>query len=170
VTPLDANAKPIDKQGKSGVPFSVRLPSQQWREPARPSSGVCQLTSTRLPRETVTYEGTVATRIRPFQELLGQAFISCAETIYVYSKEHDLPSAVLLDASHPGATPPPLPGMQPLVDHPGIFEAPPDRFARRIRGAWLVVEEEDDIGPSVPVALLEHLRATVHLNWRIRVG
>jgi hypothetical protein len=111
----------------------------------------------------VAIEGTVATQIRPFPELLGQAFISCADVIYFYRNEHDLPAAVLLDATHPGAFPPGLPGMKPLTGHPSVFEVPPDRFARRIRGAWLVVEEEDGIGPSVPVELLEHLRATVHL-------
>jgi hypothetical protein len=73
---------------------------------------------------------------------------------------------VLLDVSHPGSTPPSLPGMQPLAGHPGIFEAPGaegERAARRIPGAWLVVEEEDRIGLRVPVELLEHLRATIHL-------
>jgi hypothetical protein len=33
--------------------------------------------------------------------------------------------------------------------------------ARRIPGAWLVVEEEDRIGFRVPVELLEDLRATI---------
>jgi hypothetical protein len=106
----------------------------------------------------------VALRVKPFPELLGQAFISCAETTYIYRDEHHLPAAVLLNASHPGATPPPLSGMQPLAGHPGISEVPPDRYVRRIHGAWLVVQEEDNIGPSVPVELLEHLRATVHLQ------
>lgn len=108
-------------------------------------------------------EGTAATRVRPFPELLGQAFISCAETTYFYQDNHDLPAAVLVDAARPGAVPPGLPGMEPLAGHPSVFEAPPDMFARRVRGAWLVVEEEDNIGPSVPVELLEHLRARVHL-------
>jgi hypothetical protein len=53
--------------------------------------------------------------------------------------------------------------MKPLPGHPSVFEGPQDRFARRIRGAWLVVQEEDNIGPSVPLELLEHLHATVHL-------
>jgi hypothetical protein len=163
VTPLDANDKPIDKQGRSGNRLAVPLPRRYWRPPGRPPSGVCQLTSTRLPRETVVIEGTVTTRVRPFPELLGQAFVSCTETTYFYQNNHDLPAAVLLDAAHPGAVPPGLLGMKPLAGHPSVFEAPPDMFARRIRGAWLVVEEEDNIGPSVPVELLEHLRATIHL-------
>jgi hypothetical protein len=84
----------------------------------------------------------------------------------VYNEEHHLTAAVLLDASHPGATPSPLPGVQPLAGHPGIFEAPGaegELAARRIPGAWLVVEEEDRIGLRVPVELLEDLHATVRL-------
>jgi hypothetical protein len=163
VTALDVNAKPIKEQGRPGIPLAFRLPTRYWEEPARPSSGVCRLTSTRLSREIVAYEGTVTTRLRPFPELLGQAFISCAETTYLYRNEHHLPAAVLLDAARPGTRPPGLPGMKPLPGHPSIFEAPPHRFARRIRGAWLVVQEEDNIGPSVPVELLERLRA-FHFN------
>jgi hypothetical protein len=71
---------------------------------------------------------------------------------------------VLLNASHPGATPPPLPGMKPLAEHRGIFYAPGcegETAALRIPGAWLVVEEEDDIGLKVPVELLKSLRATI---------
>lgn len=163
VTPLDANDKPIDRKGGSGSWLQVPLPRREWRPPERPPSGVCQLAATRLPRETLAIEGTVATRVKPFPELVGQAFISCASTTYFYQDNHDIPATVLLDAAHPGVVPPGLPGMKPLAGHPGIFETPPDRFARRIRGAWLVVEEEDNIGPRVPVELLEHLRATVHL-------
>ncbi len=163
VTPLDGNDQPIDEQGSLSIPLAVGLPRRYWQPPARPPSGVCQLTSTRLPRETVPIERTVATRVSPFPELVGQAFISCAETTYFFRDEHDLPAAVLLDAAHPGSIPPDLPGMKLLPGRPSIFTAPPSRFARRIRGAWLVVEEEDNIGPRVPVELLEHLRATIHL-------
>jgi hypothetical protein len=163
VTPLDASDNRIDKQGRLSIPLAIRLPRRYWRPPAQPPSGVCQLASTRLPRETVPIEGTVATRVRPFPKLLGHALISCAETTYFYQNEHDLPTAVLLNAADPGAAPSDLPGMKPLAGHPSVFEAPPDTFARRISGAWLVVEEEDDIGPSVPVELLEDVHATVHL-------
>lgn len=162
VTPLDAHGKPLDGQGRSGLPLAFRLPRRHWERPARPPRGVCQLTTTRLPRETVAAEGIVAIRARPFRKLLGHAFISCAETTYIYRNEHHLPAAVLLDAARPGAVPSGLPGMTPLAGHPSVFEAPPDRFARRIRGAWLVVQEEDNIGSSAPVELLEHLHATLH--------
>jgi hypothetical protein len=163
VTALAADGKPIDEQGRTGVPLEVQLPRRHWEASARPASGVCALTAPRLPSETRVLEGTVAVRVRPLPELLSHAFIACAETAYWYQDEHQLPAAVLLNAAHPGAEPPGLPGMKPLASHPGIFETPPDRFARRIGGAWLVVQEEDNIGPSIPIELLEHLHATVHV-------
>src|SRR4029077_7608220 len=111
---------------------------------------------------TAAVEGTVASRVRPFPEIVGRGFISSAETVYTYREAHRLPAALLLDASSPGTEPPPpLPEMKPLTGHPGIFETPPDRFARRIHNAWLVIQEEDRIGPRVPVRLLEDLRGTV---------
>jgi hypothetical protein len=56
--------------------------------------------------------------------------------------------------------------MKPLAVHPGIFEAPGaegELVARRVAGAWLVVEEEDRIGLKVPVELLEALHVTLAL-------
>ena len=165
VTPLAANGRPIRKRGITGKPLLFRLPgTQRWTESAHPPTGVCKLTATHLPRETVAYEGDVATRIRPYRGLLGRALLSCVDTVYINREEHHLTSAVLLNAAHPGAAPPPLPGMRPLAGHPGIYEAPGSegkRAARRIPGAWLVVEEEDNIGLRVPLELLESLRATI---------
>jgi hypothetical protein len=167
LTPLDTQGRPIRRTGGPDRPQLVGLPgSLHWEAPARPSKGDCGLTATRLPRETVTYQGDVATRIRPYRGLLGGGFLSCVDTVYINHEEHHLTAAVLLNASHPGATPPPLPGMEALAGHPGIFEAPGaegNRAARRIPGAWLVVEEEDRIGLRVPVELLERLRATIRL-------
>lgn len=167
VTPLDVNGKPIGRKGKPGRPQTFKLPgTRQWKAPARPPRGVCELTAAQMPRETVAYRGYVATQIRPYHGLLGRAFLSCVDTVYIYHEEHHLTSAVLLNASHPGATPPPLPGMEPLAGHPGIFEALGASgrvVARRVPGAWLMVEEEDSISLRVPVELLNHLRATIHL-------
>jgi hypothetical protein len=89
--------------------------------------------------------------------------MSCVDITYFYLGEHALTAAVLLNASHPGTTPPSLPDMKPLAGHPGIFEAPDSQemAARRIPGAWLVVEENDGIGLRVPAELLKSLRATI---------
>jgi hypothetical protein len=179
LTPLDADGKPIRNAGKQAVRlrFAVRLPgTKRWdrgvlgEHPGwnarRPAHGACELRATQLPRDTSARWGSVATVITPEKGFVGQALLSCVDITYFYLGEHALDSAVLLDASHPGATPPPLPGMKRLAGHAGIFEAPGDgsqMVARRIPGAWLVVEENDDIGLRVPVKMLENLRATVHL-------
>jgi hypothetical protein len=167
LTPLDAEGEAIRGKGKPGRPQWFKLPGTlEWEEPAHQPKGACQLTAARLPPETITYEGDVTTRIRPYRGLLGRAFLSCVDTVYIYEEQHDLRAAVLLDASHPGTTPPPLAGMKPLTGHPGIFAVPGpagEMAARRIRGAWLVVEEEDRIGLRVPVELLEWLQATIHV-------
>jgi hypothetical protein len=168
LTPLDAHGKPMGRSGKPGRPQEFSLPgTQEWEAPARPPNGACEITATQLPAETVAYQGAVATQIRPYRELLGRALLSCADTVYINDEEHHLTSAVLLSASHPGATPPPLPNMTPLAGHPGIFVAPGpegERAARRTPDAWLVVEEEDEIGLKVPVELLDSLHATIRLG------
>jgi hypothetical protein len=179
MTPLDAEGKPIREAGKRAarLRFAKMLPgTRRWdrgvpgQNPGwnarRPAHGACELRATQLPRETSARWGNVATVIRPEKGLIGQALMSCVDVTYFYLEEHALDAAVLLDASHPGATPPPLPGMKPLAGHPGIFEAPDsdEMAARRIPGAWLVVEENDGIGLDVPVELLEHLRATIRLR------
>jgi hypothetical protein len=176
MTPLDADGKPIGDPGKRAarLRFAKRLSgTKRWdrgvpgEHPGwnarRPAHGACELRATQLPRETSARWGNVATVIRPEKGLVGQALLSCVDITYFYLGEHALDAAVLLDASHPGATPPPLPGMKPLAGHPGIFEAPDKRVARRIQGAWLVVTESDKIGLHVPLELLKDLRATVHL-------
>lgn len=176
MTPLDVDGKPMRYAGKRAarLTFASRLPgTKEWDRGVpgehpewnsrRPAHGACELRATRLPRETSARWGSVATVIRAEKGLVGHALLSCVDVTYFYLGEHALTAAVLLNASHLGATPPPLPGMESLAGHPGIFEAPSNRFARRIHGAWLVVEEEDDIGPSVPLELLEHLHTTIHL-------
>jgi hypothetical protein len=165
--PLDASGKPIERRGKVGRPQAFILRGTRvWEAPARPPVGVCKLTATRLPPDTVAEYGYVATRIRPYRGLLGRALLSCVSAVYVHH-EGRLTAAVLLNASHPGAIPPPLPSMKPLAGHRGIFEAPGSEggmAARRIPGAWLVVEEKNGIGLRVPIELLEALRAAIRLR------
>ena len=120
-----------------------------------------------MPAKTTARRGAVATQISASPNLVGEAFLSCASTEYFYSEEDMLDSAVLLNAAQPGATPPPIPAMKPLAGHSRDFEAPGwegEMVARRVPGAWLVVEESDEIGLHVPVELLESLQATIQLR------
>ncbi len=165
ITPFDVHGKPIDRKGKPGSPQAFKLRgTRQWEAPAHPPRGVCELAAAQLPQEIVASKGGVATQVRPHRGLFGQALLSCVGTVYVYEEQHHLTAAVLLDAERPGARPPALAGMKPVPGRRGIFESPGaegKRVERRIPGAWLVVEEEDEIGLRVPVELLESLYATV---------
>jgi hypothetical protein len=86
-------------------------------------------------------------------------------------KGSPLVASVLLDAGHPGGTPTSLPGMKSLPAHPGVFEALGGAIGglgdnghilvRRTPRALLVVA--DGNGNAQRLALLEHMRATVHL-------
>jgi hypothetical protein len=82
-----------------------------------------------------------------------------------------LRASVLLSASNPGAPPPALERMTPVVGHPGVYSAPgseggqPDTemLARRVPGAWLVVSQAK---LSQRLKLLEHLRVTSNTSVR----
>lgn len=165
VTGFDAGGDALPAPAMRSSPLAVRLRRSTWAHPQRPPLGVCGIKATRLPLGTVAWEGSVATAIGPVGRLLGRAFVSCARTVYVHRGGHYISAAVLLDASHPGATPSPLPGMKPFAGHPGIFETQGSEgsmVARRIACAWVVATEEVN-GLAVPAKLLDDLRVIVHL-------
>jgi hypothetical protein len=168
VTAFDASGAALSTQGSvGGTPLASRLDSTAWEHPGHPPSGPCELRATQLRRGTVAWGGKVARRVAPVRRLLGRAFLSCDDTLYVHGGGEYITAAILLDAAHPGTTPAPLPGMRPLAKHPGIFLAPSSErmmmVARRIPHAWLVATEETPEGLAGPRALLEHLRARIEL-------
>jgi hypothetical protein len=187
-TPLDARLRPLSRHGKPNKPLAIVLPGRTWwlgkldsgrrtcpiSPPAptscvpasHPPSGACHLTATNPGPGITEQGGSIATRIQPAVGLVGTTYLSCVDYEYFYEEEDRLDSAVLLNAQHPGAEPPPLPAMNPLAGHPGIFTSPGvegERIARRIPSAWLVVEESDQIGLKIPLALLETLSAEINL-------
>jgi hypothetical protein len=189
VTPLDARLRPLSRHGKPNKPLAVILPGKTgWLGkldsgrrtcpisgpllascvPApHPPAGACHLTATNPGPGITEQGGSIATRIEPVVGLSGTTFLSCVDYEYFYEEEHRLDSAVLLNEQHPGAEPPPLPAQKPLAGHPGIFTTPGiegQRIARRIPSAWLVVEESDQIGLTIPLALLEALSAEINLK------
>jgi hypothetical protein len=172
-TPFDAAGKMVPPSHTAVPPLAFALPGRiSWQSPAHPPSGACMINTTPLPGVSARW-GSVATRIASYPELIGGAFLTCADVDYhVFvpaGGETDFTAAVLLDAAHPGATPAPLPDMKPLSGHADIFEAPCSvgaMVARRIAGAWLVVEESGEEEASdfqQPLRLLEHLYATIRL-------
>lgn len=192
LTPLDAQLRPLSRHGKPNKPLAITLPGKTgWLGkldsgrktcpvappspvscvPApHPPAGACHLTAS-SPGPGITEQGgSIATRIEPALGLIGTTFLSCVDYDFFYEEEDRLDSAVLLNAQHPGAQPPSLPAMKPLAGHPGIFTTPGvegERVARRIPGAWLVVEESDRIGLKIPLALLEALHPEINLQYGI---
>jgi hypothetical protein len=97
MTPLDTDGKPIRDAGKRAVRlrFANRLPgTKRWDKGVpgerlgwndrRQAHGVCELTATKLPRETSARWGSVATVNRPEKGLVEQALLSCVDITYFY--------------------------------------------------------------------------------------
>jgi hypothetical protein len=142
--------------------LGVEVPSRRVDNPGRPSSGVCRIST--LPLAGLkAQEGTVITRIRKYAGLVGEGFLACASTSYEWHG-WSLLAGVLLSAGHPGAVPPPLPGMKSLPGHPGVVQAPGPEgepvMARRIDSGWLVIGRAKT---QQRLTLLEHLRVTLEL-------
>ena len=149
VTPFEADGTTIPTPSTPGVPLARRLPRATWAHPQNPPRGVCRLVTSRLRLGTVAWEGAVATAIAPVHEPLGRALVSCADTVHIHKVGEYVTTAALLNASRPGSTPPPLPGMTPLAGHPGIFRASSSDgpvLARRVPGAWVLATTDETTG------------------------
>jgi hypothetical protein len=128
-----------------------------WAPPQTPPDLPCSIHFRPLSGPEPQW-GNVATEIRPIDGVPSSAFVSCADTEF-YWRHSPLEAAVLLNAVHPGSEPSPLPQMQSVSGHPGVFDAPGGvqghLTGRRIGGAWLVVQGGD--GLTQRLALLNHL-------------
>lgn len=161
LTPLAAGGQPIAGLPPSSTPAGYGLQSHAWQRPAHPPRGLCGLSASSLPGLTAE-SGRVVLHLESFTGLIGRPFLSCADTEYQLDGS-PLDAGVVLDATHPGTAPAPLPGMTGLQGHAGIFQAPGWNgriTGRRIRGAWLVVEGGSS--PQQRLSVLEHLHAGVH--------
>ncbi len=161
-TPLDSNGNPIPQTPEAGVPLMFVVPGRGWTRQANAPQGVCEMQSEHLGG-LVFQGGFVASQVEPHIGLLGRPFVSCVSESYLF-EGWPLVASVLLDAAHPGSTVAGLPGMKPLLGHPGFFQGPVaegEAVARRIPGAWLVVARGR--GNAQRLRVLKHLHATIHL-------
>jgi len=159
-TPLDANGGTMRHSNRRESLFFL-FPAKQWRRPARQPSGPCTIRSAHQAGLSAQWGG-VAETIEAHGDPIGGALLSCASTEFYFEGEPML-AAVLLNAEHPGAAPPPLPGMRPVAGHPSIFsvlgpEGPV--MARRIRDAWLAV---DGGTGAQRLTLLDRISATIRV-------
>jgi hypothetical protein len=165
-TPLNAKGLAIQRSAKPDIPLGLNVPVRRWKQPEHAPPGICELRVEKWPGVSVRWGEVVTAVRRSYSGLLGRPFLSCASAEY-FREEQPVEAGILLDASHPGAEPPPLPAMKAVAGHPGIFEAQGESgegqmLGRRVRDAWLVVEEG---GSTLEerLALLEHLRARVEI-------
>ena len=164
LTRAGAKLSALDAQGKRVAQAWSQAPRQasvrRWRYPERRPEGACGLSVSALPTIT-TRGGAVATTLRPFGgQLVGDAFLPCAESEFRLGGE-PLKAVVVLDAAQPGGPVADLPGLHRVRAAPGIF-AGRGLTATRSGDAWLVVEQGS--GPAQRMLLLHHLGASIHLS------
>ena len=141
------------------------IPTRRVPHPIAPSRGICEIKTTDT-KALAAERGSVITEVHSYSGIVGDGFITCASTSYELAG-WPLMATVLISASHPGARPPSLPMMKPLLNHPGVFVTPGgggmgiegELYARRVSGGWLVVGKAK---PVQRLALLRRLRAVVH--------
>jgi hypothetical protein len=159
VLALSPAGNAIKRRGASREYPDYELDGVFWQRPSRPPRGACLLSSSRLPGLTPEW-GHVVSKLRSFTDLLAPALLSCIDTEY-YLDNWPLDAAVVLNASHPGARPGPLYDFKRVSGHPGVFASAGwiGQVARRIPGAWIVVEGGSGLQQRLTV--LERLRASI---------
>jgi hypothetical protein len=162
LTALDASGHRIAQQ----MPLDSGLPTTFWQRRGHAPPGPCRITA--RMRGLSPQWGHVATHLRSFNDIVGRAFESCADTEF-YLHNWPLKVAILLDAGHPGRPPAPIPNMTPVAGTPDTFAAPglvwhrsDDMTAKRLSNAWLVVAGGS--GPAQRLKVLRHLQAQLSLH------
>jgi hypothetical protein len=162
LTPLSMSGQALTQPPMRPMPTAYGLETSGWKRPGHPKLGACKISATHVPGLTARW-GRVVRHVRAISDLIGRPFLSCADTEYFF-QNWPLDAGIVLDATHPGVPPAPLPLMKPAAGHPGYYQAPGGNgnvLARRIHGAWLLVEGGS--GLQQRFVVLSHLRATIHL-------
>jgi hypothetical protein len=162
---LDAHGVVIPQpSGETASQLIHAIPTRSVPNPGDPARGICEI---KTKKHLSAYAGSVITEVHGYSGFIGEGFISCASTSYELAG-FGPQATVLLSASHPGTSPPPLPKMKALPGHPGVFATPgggppedeENLFARRAPGAWLLVGQANAVQK---LALLEQLRVIIHV-------
>jgi hypothetical protein len=147
--------------GQPPTARSLSLPAGYWKAPAPPPPGACAIKAGHLqlrPRW-----GHVVASVSATPDIAGGGFVSCADTEFSLAGS-SLDAAVLLDAAQPGTTPQPLPNATRVPGHGQLYSTPGwagTILARRIPGAWLLVEGGRGLRQRERV--LARLSATIRL-------
>ena len=170
---FNSHGRRITKAGFETLPkrriFEGPYAPRSWSAgSAPPAAAACRLSASGLSGLSAL-GGAVVLHLKGYQAFESRAFQSCADTYYSLGGS-TLQAAVLLDAQHPGSRPAALPGMKPIAEVPGVFEAPGGIMhnpglarrqlaAKRLPGAWLVVA--DGRNRAQQLQLLAHLSASI---------
>lgn len=163
-SPLSAHDAPVRGSGALLAPLAFSLPTRFWHTPHQSPRGECQIMATHLRGLVAEWGEVVVHGIRRHPEIIGRAFLSCANTEYQL-RGRPLDVAVLLDAGQPGVRPASLPAMKAVPGHPAIVEAPGDGgmlLGRRVGNAWLVVTGSNRL--QLCLAVLQHVGVSVSLG------
>jgi hypothetical protein len=148
---LDRRGHPIPLHGNPLDP--IRFPARNFSGSAEPANGACALAAQPLAGLQAV-SGSVATRVSALPRLPVPVFVTCVEQQYNYGGAW-FETGILLDARHPGRTPPPLPAAAPVRSEPGVVNVSGgpeakalgpragrfgDLTARREPAAWLAVQ------------------------------
>lgn len=151
---LDAAGQPVSP---GPAVYERRAPVSSWRFPGRLAHGVCSLRASGAPEFSVR-GGEVLTALRALpSELVGHAFLPCAETEFRFQNV-PVDAEVLLDATHPGTRPAPLPDWRPVAGAPGFFAEGGGATATRYANTWLVARQGSSLAERM--RLLRHLTVT----------
>ncbi len=154
---IDAAGQPI-APGPAG--YERRAPVGSWRYPGRPAHGVCGLHASGAPEFSVR-GGEVLTALRALPgEIVGHAFLPCVETEFRFQNV-PVDAEVLLDATHPGTRPAPLPDWRPVAGAPGFFAEGAGATATRYANTWLLARQGSSLAERI--RLLRHLTVTLTL-------
>lgn len=152
---LDAAGRPISP-GPAG--YERRAPVSSWRYPGRPAHGVCGLRASGVPEFSVR-GGGVLTALRALPgALVGHAFLPCVETEFRFQNV-PVDAEVLLDATHPGTRPAPLPDWRPVAGAPGFFAEGGGVTATRYANTWIVARQGSSLAERM--RLLRHLTVSI---------
>jgi hypothetical protein len=159
VTPREPTLVALNAQGRALSSNVGALPGGSVQLAAH---GPCALNAGGLAGLTPEWSH-IASAIVPFAgTIVGRAFFSCIDTEYDLHG-WALDAAVLLDATHPGVPPAPIPGLVRVEAHPGYFNGPGDfkgeLTAVRRGNAWLVVAGGRNLEQRLEV--LGHLETVV---------
>jgi len=160
LTPLDARGHVLAAGQDDEAPHTI-----QPQNPAKPPQRGCRITAGSIRGLQLQSAAALWRHRLPHTERSGDGLLSCY-TLRLKLHGRDAFAALLVNARHPGATPPAIATTRRLAPSSNIWvQRPPRRanlptlWARRVPGGWLVLRTA--LEQHAALHLLENLHARV---------